>query len=73
MKTAKLMIKGTEMEFSFPEMQELEDQINEAQEDFFKQFGDSTTFAQLAEKRKWADIVKVFGESETFMDFLKED
>jgi len=73
MKTAKIKIKGKDVEFTFDELQDIEDQINDAQGGFLKDFGDSKTLAEFVKKRKYADKVKKFGESETFMDFLNSD
>lgn len=70
MKTAIIKVKGADVELTFAEMQNIEDQINDAQGGILKDFGDSDTLAQFAKKRKYSEGLKKFGESDSLMDFL---
>lgn len=73
-KTADIVIKGTPMEMSFSEMEQVRDQINHAlgEGKFFHDFGDSETFLEFAEKRGYPKAIENFGNSDTLMEFLEK-
>jgi len=64
METVKLLVKGTEMEFSESELDDLEDQINTAQQEFINI---ERRALILGLKKGLID----FKQSKTLMDFLK--
>lgn len=72
MKTATILVKGVDTEFTFAELQELEDAINEAQGGILADFGDSASLEQFALKRKYSERIGEFGKSETLLDWLRK-